>query len=105
MVKWCKLTRKEYGEDPSEWPPEGSLDTPEIDVLFNLIFKRSDCGGIECLAAWEELSRKDINHPTYKMSSEKAALHVENKDKIPNDWVSPYDSIRRELIGASAPMV
>lgn len=39
------------------------------------------------------------------MCSEKAALHVEDEDEMPNAWASPYDSIRRGLSGASAPMV
>lgn len=39
-VKWCKITKKEYKDDPTKWwPPEGSLNTPNIDALFNLLFK------------------------------------------------------------------
>lgn len=104
-VKWCKLTKSMGGTHLNGGHQRGPPNTPTIDALFNLLFKRSDCGGIECLAAWEELSRKNIKPPPYKMCSEKAALQVEDEDEMPNAWASPYDTIRKELLGASAPMV
>lgn len=43
-VKLCKITKKEYRDDPTKWwPPEGSLSTLHIDALFNVLFKMSDC--------------------------------------------------------------
>lgn len=61
----------------------------------------SDCAGIECLAAWEEVSRKDKKPHPYKWCSEKASLQLE-EEKLPNAWAFPYVVLRGELTAASA---
>lgn len=69
----------------------------------------SDCGGIECLVACEEASKKDLKPPPYKMCSEKSAFHFDEDEELPKALASPYNLIRRELAiasaGASAPMI